>query len=208
MRKFFEKKKNNKSGFTLVELLVTISMFVIITGVVLVNSNQFDNSVLLRNFTYDIALTIKQAQTYGVNVNENSMQKFDTGYGVYFNTEQSDTNFVLFNDLDESNDPSNIDSNTSNSVTLCGLNSECIKKYSMNKGAHITDICVSVLDNSCNINVNNLSIIFKRPSLEAKIYNSNSLESYKYAKINLASGDGATSSVVITSIGQIYVGEK
>ena len=59
------KENNLKKGFTLVELLVTIVIFVIITGVVLVNSNKFDSSVLLHNFTYDVALTIKQAQTYG-----------------------------------------------------------------------------------------------------------------------------------------------
>ena len=63
MFKLLKKQKinNHKSGFTLVELLVTITIFVILTGVVLVNSNSFDNSVLLNNFAYDVALTIKEA---------------------------------------------------------------------------------------------------------------------------------------------------
>lgn len=212
MQKFFKEKKIGKAGFTLVELLVTISMFVVITGVVLVNSNQFDNSVLLRNFTYDIALTIKQAQTYGVNVNENSQGGFKNSYGVYFDINDapkggSNTNFVIFSDfLDQDflpSDPKSINP----SVTTCNIDSECIKKYSMNKGAHIKSICVSENDNICDTKT--LSILFERPKLDAKMYSFDSSipseDSYKYVKINLESGDGATSSVVVTSAGQIYV---
>lgn len=209
MSKFFKakNKKNYKKGFTLVELLVTISMFVVITGVVLVNSNSFDNSVLLRNFTYDVALTIKQAQTYGVNVNENSQGDFTKAYGVYFDTTESNTNFVIFNDFQ--NDTSNT-TNKTDSVIKCDIDSECIKKYSMNKGTHIKNICVSDKSEECSKDVSKLSIIFARPSLEAKMYSfDNDIASapYKYVKITLQSGDGATSSVIITSVGQIYVKE-
>ena len=49
------KKHNLNKGFTLVELLVTIVIFVIITGVVLINSNKFDNTILLDNLGYDVA---------------------------------------------------------------------------------------------------------------------------------------------------------
>jgi prepilin-type N-terminal cleavage/methylation domain-containing protein len=208
MQKFFKEKKIGKAGFTLVELLVTISMFVVITGVVLVNSNQFDNSVLLRNFTYDIALTIKQAQTYGVNVNENSQGSFNNSYGVYFDINDasnggSNTNFVIFSDFDTTSTKYRTDS-----VTTCSVDSECIKKYSMNRGAHIKSICVSENDNICDTKT--LSILFERPKLDAKMYSFDSgipSDSYKYVKINLESGDGATSSVVVTSVGQIYVKE-
>ena len=209
MSKFFKakNKKNYKKGFTLVELLVTISMFVVITGVVLVNSNSFDNSVLLRNFTYDVALTIKQAQTYGVNVNEDSKGEFTNAYGVYFDMIESPTNFVIFSDF-----PLDLEgnSNRTDSVTTCNIDSECIKKYSMNKGTHIKNICVSDKGEECNKDVSKLSIIFARPSLEAKMYSfDNDIASapYKYVKITLQSGDGATSSVIITSVGQIYVKE-
>lgn len=200
------------SGFTLVELLVTISLFVVITGVVLFNSKSFDNSVLLHNFTYDVALTIKQAQTYGVNVNENSQGSFDSDYGVYFDISESPTNFVIFNDfLDYKLPPSDPEYDPqfrTKTVDTCDIDSECIKKYSMNKGTHIKDICVSndLLNLSYVCGVTKLSVTFSRPSLEANIYTfGDTVSKNKYAKINLVSGDGATSSVIVTSVGQIYV---
>ena len=98
------KIKNRKNkGFTLIELLVTITIFVILTGVVLLSQNSFDNSILIKNLAYDISLTIREAQDYGVDVNESqySTNPF-TPYGVYFNLNRRppllevDKNFHLF----------------------------------------------------------------------------------------------------------------
>lgn len=195
-----------RAGFTLVELLVTITMFVIITGVVLINSNTFDNTVLLHNFVYDVALTIKQAQIYGVNTLESGSGLFNTqlqGYGVYFDRSipNGNTHFVLFNDT-------NSDKKYPD-VTTCLTDSECIQKYSMTKGTFIQSICV-VGNSGGNCNeVNQLSILFIRPNPEALIFvnNGQSIQSPspQYAKIILSSAGGATSSVVVTSVGQIYV---
>jgi prepilin-type N-terminal cleavage/methylation domain-containing protein len=203
------------SGFTLIELLVTISMFVIITGVVLVNSNKFDSSILLHNFAYDVALTIKQAQLYGVNVTENSSGTFNSNgeaYGVYFNTDTakdsggSTTNFVLFNDT--GGDGSVPDKKYNGSFTSCLVGDpECMQKYSMTKGTYIKSICAGTDDNNCD-DIDQLSILFNRPSPNANIYinNGNATSELKsYAKIVLSALDGATSTVVVTSVGQIYV---
>lgn len=193
-----------KAGFTLVELLVTISMFVIITGVILVNSNKFDSTVLLNNFTYDVALTIKQAQSYGVNVKESSSGSFNTAYGVYFDLTQSKTNFVLFNDVDDNKIYDGL-------ITACPTDSvECIQKYSMTKGTYIQSICTGTSESNCNNIADQLSILFQRPNLNALIYSkigSNPLSvPQPYAKIILAAQNGtATSTVVVTSVGQIYV---
>lgn len=195
----------HKGGFTLVELLVTITMFVIITGVVLVNSNKFDSSVLLHNFAYDVAITIKQAQSYGVNVKESSLGTFTSAYGVYFDISYN-TNFVIFNDLNNDKIYGNGD------VTQCPandpINLECIQKYSMTRGTSIASMCVGRDDPTCS-NVSKLSILFQRPNLGALIYinGANTIDSNNssYAKIILSSASGATSTVVVTSIGQIYV---
>ena len=215
----FLKRSNKKtipklvSGFTLVELLVTISIFVIITGVVLFNSKNFDNTVLLRDFTYDVALTIKQAQSYGVNVKESSLSTFDSSYGVYFDLNQIATNFVLFNDLGNGigGDPDKIYNNI-DSVKSCPIdNPECIQKYSMKNGTHIQSVCAGSDETDCDGlgATNRLSILFQRPRLNALIYkikdDGQISTAQSYAKIILSSVDGITSTVVITSEGQIYV---
>ncbi len=204
--KFLSSRRNKKttpklvSGFTLVELLITISIFVIITGVVLVNSKSFDNSVLLHNFAYDVAITVKQAQSYGVNISENNFGTFNSSYGVYFDLTQSRTNFVLFNDIGTSPNLK-YDSNLTSCLTS---DSECIQKYSMIRGTSIQDICVGDNEGNCS-SVNQLSILFQRPNLGAMIYKDNETNNKSYAKIVLSSANGSTASVVVTSVGQIYV---
>ncbi len=221
--KFFKTQQNKKPlnrAFTLIELLVTIVIFVIITGVVLLNSNRFDSSVLLNNFAYDVALTIKQAQSYGVNVRENINTGFNTagsntGYGIYFNRTVDATKFVLFNDtIGGPLSPTTPDQTYEGSFSSCPLNdpsSECVQKFSMTKGTRVLKMCATnniSPTNDCDSNqVDQLSILFYRPSLEAKIYiNGESTPNNKaYAKITLAAADGRTVDIVVTSVGQIYV---
>lgn len=227
------KKQNNKNkltrGFTLIELLVTIVIFVIITGVVVVNSNKFDGSVLLNNFAYDVALTIKQAQSYGVNVKENTSGTFDTAYGIYFDTNLpapygdgngDRTKFVLFNDTGGqdsysfSGTASNPDQKFNGSLGDCATEDlECVQKFSMTKGTYVKTLCAGANELDCNDHeVSQLSILFKRPSLEAKIYinGQNAVtiptpNNKAYAKITLSASDGSTANIVVTEVGQIYV---
>jgi len=220
-RKLFT-KNNNRSlnkGFTLVELLVTIVIFVVITGVVLVNSNKFDSAVLLRNFAYDVALTIKQAQSYGVNVRESNSGLFNTAYGIYFDTGTGGdrTKFVLFNDTGDEAAYSGFTSGPADqvyngSLVSCPTNDpECVQKFSMTRGTYVKKLCAGADIASCDT-VDQLSILFRRPSLEAKIYINNQSEvvvptpnNKAYAKITLGATDGTEIEVVVTSIGQIYV---
>lgn len=196
-----------KSGFTLVELLITIVIFVIVTGVVLVNQNKFDSTILLNNFSYDVALSIKQAQTYGANVREGVSGSFQDAYGVYFNIGDPSgrTNFILFNDVSGSIPGSDPDKKYNGSLTTCPVsNVECIQRYTMRRGMNISSMCAGTED-VCTL-TNELSILFKRPDLTAKIYMNENLEGPKqYAKITLSSSEGVFSDIVITEVGQIYI---
>ncbi len=207
-------KKNLKSkyntGFTLIELLVTIVIFVILTGVVLFNQRGFDNTVLLNNLTYDIALTIRQAQTFGVNTRESASSTSITGYvfppyGIFLNIDNtaggSDKNIILFSDTTP-------DSKFNNELSLsCPANdAECVQRYSIKRGSYIKQICVPLgIVEDCD--VQKLTIMFKRPKPDALIYAGiNKTTKLGQAKITISSADGsAESSVVVTSIGQIYV---
>ncbi len=52
-------------GFTLIEFIVIISIFAIMSAVTLFNYQGFKSSVSLSNLSRDIALTIRQAQVFG-----------------------------------------------------------------------------------------------------------------------------------------------
>ena len=95
-------------GFTLVETLVVLGIFVIVTAIVLVGNNSFNNTILLTNFAYDVALTVARAQSYGVSVKQfgSGAESFNVGYGVHCRlcgatadiNESDDVSFVLFAD--------------------------------------------------------------------------------------------------------------
>ena len=75
---------------------MVIGIFIVITGVVLANNAQFNSSVLLGKAGYDIALSVRQAQVYGLST-QSYAGEFQVGYGVDF---QGATQYLLFADLD------------------------------------------------------------------------------------------------------------
>ena len=89
---------NNKylTGFSLIELLVSVAILVIVSGLVFFNQSGFNNNILLQNLAYEISLTIRQAQSYGLLSKETEIGgTFEAGYGVYFTTDVSGNNKVI-----------------------------------------------------------------------------------------------------------------
>src|SRR3989344_6847475 len=74
-------------AFTLVELVVVLAIFTLISSVVLANHSRFNGSVLLGSLAYDIALSIREAQVYGLSVKQHTVAgvgQFQIGYGIHF----------------------------------------------------------------------------------------------------------------------------
>lgn len=209
------RKKNltkiKSAGFTLVELLVTLSIFAITTGIVMTSQGKFDNSVLLTNTAYDIAITLRQAQTYGVNVKESETgvtDKFKSSYGLYFDTVGVNSKrFIMFFDADNNYKISDT------GIACPKGDEECINAYKIKRGHYISSLCaVYASDSNTCISKNSLDISFKRPNPEAVIlandetYFANNLNPINLVKITISSADGsATRTIVVTKVGQIYV---
>ena len=216
MKIFFKKNnksfKNSKKGFTLVELLITISIFVILTGVVLFNQKSFDSTILIKNLAYDIALTIRQAQTYGVNVKESQVEGKFSSYGVYFdlNADGGNQKFVFFSDngadVADGKQTGAPDMKFNGSMDCPSDDVECVQKYSIKKNFYISNICARAGSGDCDT-ADQLTLYFQRPNPDAYIFLDNNTSSPKnYAEVTISSTDGAASStVVVTSVGQIYV---
>lgn len=195
-------------GFTLVELLVTISIFVILTGVVIFSQANFNNTILLTNLSYDTALTIRQAQTYGVNI-----KNFTVGttgnfvpYGVHFD-QSADKSFILFADLETVIDqgPDGIFDGP-NETCLSDYNNDevkdgCVNRYNITRGNHIARLCVGTeTSTDCDITPKTLDITFVRPSPEAKIIaevNGVKGVEYNWAKIELGNSDDSNIRTVL-----------
>ncbi len=95
---------NRRRAFTLVELIVTVSIFAFITSLVISKYGNFNQNVLLTNLAYDMALTVRTAQTFGVSVKTTdsignncymSSNPFQCVYGIHFDS-QINTGFILY----------------------------------------------------------------------------------------------------------------
>ena len=191
-------------GFTLIELMVTITIMMIMTSVVLFNYNRFNETTLLSTFAYDLSLTIRQAQVYGaggrdsatnqsridVNSISNANSGFKSGYGVHFDTTK--TSFVMF--LDGGISPGIHD----------GADTD-LDTYLFQRGINILKLCVpdGAGGETCG---RSLDITFLRPDPEATITINGVSTKYGTATIWLQSADTKISkSVVVNMTGQISV---
>lgn len=60
-------KKNSEQGFSLIEFIVVLVIFSIMSGTSLFNFNRYRDNIEQTNIAQDIALTLRQAQVYGLS---------------------------------------------------------------------------------------------------------------------------------------------
>lgn len=87
-------------GFSLVELLVVVSIFLVITSVVLFNQNKFSSDISISNVAYSIALEIRQAQVSGILVGQ-GLDDFNKAFGVHFMIKNDQIVFKNFKDFND-----------------------------------------------------------------------------------------------------------
>lgn len=184
--------KLNK-GFTLVELLVTIMIFVIMTTILALRYGDFSKGIILTNLVYDVALAIRQAQSYGINVSDTTPDGRDAdysqSYGVHFNINEP-TKFILFRD-----------DGTLKNFYVAGSDT-IIKEYQIKNGNVLQKICYdSTVNPTCGISGTAESIVFARPSPSPIISRGNRQALY----LRFAAPDGSTQSIMVRSSGQISI---
>lgn len=181
-------------GFTLIELLVVIGIVTVITGVVLANYGEFGSRILLRNLTYDLALTIREAQVFGISGRFQEGDAFagSTPIIIYFDrTPSIEYLFYMFKDKN-----GNLEQDIG----------EFIAGYNLGQGFIIFDI---EANNGAITGIVRLAIRFQRPEPDADIFGSTSgsgpLILYENVRIVIQSPSGEKLSVFIESAGQISV---
>jgi type II secretory pathway pseudopilin PulG len=200
---------HSSKGFTLVELMVAIGITILILGIVLINYRKFDTGIVLTNLAYDVGLSIRKAQTYGISVRGTQIggeQVFRYPYGIHFEAGTDDNKkvYIIFVDLDEDGvydcnaaDPDN-----------------CEKVESLNiQGAYrIKKLCtVDGNTETCSPNAfTDLDITFTRPDPDATIMRVSSggaATEGSVAKIYLTSNKDVSTckAIVVRATGQISV---
>lgn len=191
---------NSKNGFTLLEVLIVLALLFIMTSLSLANYNRFGREVELENAAYELALTMRQAQFFGINRSEQfgGATNFDDPqpYGIYFNLVSenepgiNDQKFLMF--VDQNNDRRFAEGNTSGTSCISNLSNECVNVYEFNRNNFITEICVGSDSLNCT-DIDSLGVAgdramhvsFKRPDPDAVIHINGVPTPYSYARITL-----------------------
>ena len=82
-----------KWGFTLVELIVVMSIATVIMTALIIQQSKWNDRLTVNTQAYELALMIRQAQIYSLGVREDMAGGggFDVGYGVYFDKDYVDS---------------------------------------------------------------------------------------------------------------------
>lgn len=169
--------KKNSSGFSLVEMMVVIAIFFIITAVTLANLPDFQNKTSMDLVAQDVALAIRTAQVYSTATRKSKFESVSNpfpSYGVNFDiSEDNSTKISVYSDVNglTSFNPGSIDSNLE-------------KTYDINGKAYIKDIFYGPITCS-NPSMN---IFFKRPNTDVLFFDGcgNSLGSIENVIITLS----------------------
>ena len=213
--------KTNRAGFTLIELVVVIGIFVMMAGLVLFSFRSFQTTRSLDSTAQELAATIREAQIYGIAV-----KGFDKGdgtgtivypsYGVYIEGVGSgnervikNQSIIFFADIDK-------DSIYNSS------NDKIVSTFVVEAPIKVLDVCTSisgkagedpildgfrciVTDTGQGIK-NNATVIFKRPNTEPFIRDSDSDPlSRAFVRIDIVDKDGFGKSVYIWRSGQVGI---
>lgn len=197
--------KTRSRGFTLIEMLVVIAIMAVISAVILFNNNRFGGVVLLQNLAYDMALSIRQAQGFGIAV-----QRFNTSfgyaYGMHFQVDASgSSSYVLFAD-----GLTPVNNGTYECPQPGTPNCELVQATTIAAGYRVVQLCVKPPDAAERCDATWVDITFRRPEPDAYILSnvtgsSISDDINESAEIHVASPRGDIKVISVQTNGQISV---
>ena len=187
---------------------MVLSIFTIMTGVVLANLPQFRERTALQLVAQKMSVTVREAQVYGVGVKSSSDSGVDVfpSHGIYFDPVASNNkSYVLFADKLTANDRYDVGTGSCGSATT-----ECVTKYDLTGTVEIDTLtlCQSAnCSSSINVTGDGLNIVFDRPKTEANFTNlSGGSLSASYARIIIKSSrSGEQRFIDVWNTGQISI---
>ena len=169
MFKNFHKNKYN-SGVTLIELMVVIIIFMIVTSITIFNYGKFRSSLSIQNLADDIALSVRRAQGFAIGV-RGSGGSFTPGYGVHYTANPtlslyagSNKSFILFVDMGAAPNKK-YDYDSSGTCGVPTTSNECLEMLSITTADKIESIFLNN-DTTPISSLDTLDILFKRPAPE------------------------------------------
>ncbi len=186
-------------GFSLIELMVTVGIFTVITGVSLGNYRSFNKNADFTNAVEDVVFALREAQVYGAGGKKavgvtscgSPASAFNCAYGVYFKNDVK--SYITFLDV---NDNRVYDAgDTFTEVHLpTGVSGLIVQCKSLGGSSYVA--CANSY----------ASIIFKRPNPDAFITEQSARQEDSIDGLEITITKGAkTATITMSSAGQISV---
>ncbi len=162
-------------GFTLIELLVVMAIITVISGIIFTSQSSFNKTLILANTAYDVALSLRSAETYGLG--GHAMSAVPTGYGLHFD-KAAPGSFLLFADSNPAPstssvchtiiDPTALDAQPGDCAYSAGLDT-LITSYTLGNNITISDFCAFAAgawtcSSSHGGSLTTLDVVFARPN--------------------------------------------
>lgn len=158
--------KPNK-GFTIIEMLVTISVFIIVTSMILINYPQFSDRLSLERTAQEVALSLREAKTYAIAVREFGIgtDRYP-GYGVHFDLSSGPTKeYILFADVESYP----LEGNKIYDDDGGGSSDEKIDQFIIQTNVSIKEFCVGINSLTDCSSYEKLEIVYFRPDPDVTI---------------------------------------
>jgi prepilin-type N-terminal cleavage/methylation domain-containing protein len=211
------KKHNTQSGVTLIEMIVVVAIFALVSSVLLFNYSDFSTAVSLRGLSQEVALSIRKAQTYATSAQIGALggQSYP-GYGISFSLqtptgaayEPDQKQFVLFADIPLPPDP--LPNKQYDADGDCGspiAGGECLERFSITTADKIVAI---ETDATGRVTTGSVTVTFRRPTPDVIICYSLTgphdpciSSSISYVRLYVESAKGGTRTVTVWNTGQI-----
>ena len=189
-----------KKGFTLIEMVVVVGIFLITTGIVLSNFKGFNRRSSLDLLAREMSLVIRQAQVYGsaTKASPASTNRFPS-YGVFLDQDDNG-GFSIYTYKKLPADKY--------------AKEEEVEKFNLTGGAVISGLEECSDENHCSP-VNSLSVVFIRPNPGAKFFKPDGAEvSASLVKITIRDplianpSESDSREIAIWNTGHIYVASE
>jgi type II secretory pathway pseudopilin PulG len=210
-------------------MIVVLAIIGILSAVVLSGNSQFDKSLTLTDTAYTVALSIRQAQSYGLSSRTYSGYT-NAAYGIHFGNTQPTalTSYALFADISPGppGSPSAFclghtagagspDAKAGDCLyEAAATPPETVQTFTFGRGFTITDVCGRALSlggaQQCTSagTLTGIDMVFLRPNTDSIITGLRSSGPIKLndAQITIsAPGNAAARYVCVSSVGQISV---
>ncbi len=185
-------------------MLVVLAIIVTVTTIALSSQSAFNKTLILANTAYDIALTLRSAENFGIG-SRALYRTANAGYGVHF---QRGTlgSFILFADTAPAINSSCTRPDCRPGDYLYSTDDTLVQTYTIGNGIMVSDFCTSSDRARCAStgDLSSLDIVFARPNPDAFIRaNGSSYSAYTAACLVISSGGGGSRFVSVEASGQI-----